>query len=237
MRKWWWKLFSKSLNNHESIWKSTIFPFELYITKCAETEEGIKEFCSIVWLNCTNFEWNWVNWESWVPAVDRFPLFLTLRLMAFKAFFISLVSGKSIALVANPTMAKHLTMTIKLNTSMYSMETATKNPEGFFVSNGNLWFNQKEMKFLFDKRNWFGGFYYHAGIGNSKASSLKSVAKYLKKLTINAGNVQAIGVTDKNATSIALIHFSTFCPASVNNAAELEYWSPAFTRRANVNWK
>ena len=82
---------------------------------------------------------------------------------------------------------------------MYCIKTATKNPMGLIVSNGNLWLIQWKLNTETINGNSMNKndnkMYYHIGNDNSKAEPSKSVVKYLKKLTINAGHTNKTGKT------------------------------------------
>lgn len=106
-----------------------------------------------MWLNCNNFEWNWTNWVNCWEIFDRFFLRLALSLIAFKLFFISLVNGNSIQHVPNAKIATHLTVTNTLFRSTYCIKIATKNPMGFFVSNGSLQWNLEKKNHIHTEIN------------------------------------------------------------------------------------
>lgn len=78
-----------------------------------------------------------------MEIVDRFFLRVAMRFIVLKLHLMSLANGNNIKHVPIPKVVNALTITIKSNTSMYSIITATKNPMGFFVSNGTLWIKMK----------------------------------------------------------------------------------------------
>lgn len=125
------KLFRKRPNNRAVFWKRRIR---------FGRSNGVYLLSMLLDLqiNCSNFEWNRTNWMNCLTILDRFFLRFAISLMIPMLYFISLVNVNSIEHVPNPKSTKHLAEIIKLISSIYCIEPATKNPSGFFVSNGKL---------------------------------------------------------------------------------------------------
>lgn len=70
-------------------------------------------------------------------------------------------------------------------------------------------------------------FFYHIGMGSTKVETFESVAKYVTKLKMNAGEMINVGVTFINAKCRMLIHFSSISLVSVYSAFDSENSIPA----------
>lgn len=97
-------------------------------------------------LNCINLEWNSTNSDNCLTHFDRFFLSFASCSIAFKLYLTSLANGNSIKHVPTPNSARHLMVTITLDTSRYCTIIANKYLIGIFASNGNLWMiEEKQM--------------------------------------------------------------------------------------------
>ena len=80
-----------------------------------------------------------MNWDKFSPVCSLVLLFLEhIAVMVSKLPQISLANENRIDMVADPTIAMHLSTVVTLIRNMYSIATADKYPIGHFVSNGNL---------------------------------------------------------------------------------------------------
>lgn len=89
-------------------------------------------------LNCINLEWNSTNCDNCLTLFDLFLLSFALCLIARKQHLTSLAKGKSIKHVPTPNSARHVIVTMTLDTRMYCTIIANRYGIGVVVSNGNL---------------------------------------------------------------------------------------------------